>query len=79
MGFSVPSQLSIMGADGMQVGAYTTPAITTVVTPLYSMSRLAAGWAVKLLNNEKEAKKPVQEICPTEIEERESCGLAPND
>jgi LacI family transcriptional regulator len=79
MGFSVPSQLSIMGADGMQVGAYTTPAITTVVTPLYSMSRLAAGWAVKLLNNEKEAKKPVQEICPTEIEQRESCGLAPND
>ena len=72
---SVPGQLSIVGADGMQVGAYTTPAITTVVTALYSMSRLAAGWAVKLSN--KEVEGPVQEVFPTELEERGSCGPAP--
>ena len=75
MGISVPGKLSIMGADGMQVGAYTTPAITTIVTALYSMSRMAAGWAVKLFD--KEETGLVQEVFPTEIEERESCGPAP--
>ena len=66
-----------MGADGIQVSAYTMPAITTVVTALYSMSRIAAGWAVKLSN--KDWTGLIQEVIPTEIEERDSCGSVPDD
>lgn len=68
LSLSVPKDLSILGADGMQLTAYTSPAITTIVTALYSMSRLAAGWAIKLLN--EEVQGPVHEVFPTEMEEQ---------
>jgi DNA-binding LacI/PurR family transcriptional regulator len=77
MKLSVPGRLSIIGADGIQVSAYTMPTITTVVTALYSMSRMAAAWAVKLSNNG--GNDLVQEIFPTEIEERDSCGPVQDD
>ena len=38
-GMSVPQQVSVMGFDGIEVGKYLSPPLTTVQQPVYSLGR----------------------------------------
>ena len=73
MGWAVPADLSIIGFDDMQVGAYVRPAVTTVRQPMEELGRKA----VELLLNMMEVEEPC-DPCPRLVLEpklivRESC------
>ena len=73
MGWTVPTDLSIVGFDDMQVGAYVRPAVTTVHQPMDEIGRKA----VELLLNMIEAKEPcdpcLRLVLEPELIVRESC------
>ena len=57
-GLNVPLDISIMGFDGMQLGDYLTPTLTTVRRPIIEISRKGAEKLLQVIdNNSVEAKK----------------------
>lgn len=48
-GLTVPDDVSVMGFDGIKMGRYTNPSLTTVAQPLAQMGR----WAVRSVLGEK--------------------------
>ncbi|HUW78207.1 MAG TPA: LacI family DNA-binding transcriptional regulator [Candidatus Nanopelagicaceae bacterium] len=43
-GISVPSQLSVLGSDGIDLGRWFTPALSTIQQPLQSIAETVASW-----------------------------------
>jgi len=52
-GLNVPMDISIMGFDGMQLGDYLTPALTTVKRPIIEVSRKGAEKLLYIIENNK--------------------------
>lgn len=52
-GISVPSDVSLIGFDGLKLGASFNPPLTTVVQPLAELSRAALKLGDELINKEK--------------------------
>ena len=50
-GLNVPLDVSIMGFDGIQLGGYLTPALTTVRRPIIEISRKGADKLMKVIDN----------------------------
>jgi DNA-binding LacI/PurR family transcriptional regulator len=50
-GLSVPSDISIMGFDGSQLGAFLTPALTTVKRPIMEVSKKGAEKLLSIIKN----------------------------
>ena len=50
-GLNVPVDISIMGFDGNQIGAYLTPALTTVRRPIIEVSRKGAEKLLHIIDN----------------------------
>jgi len=50
-GLNVPRDISIMGFDGSQIGAYLTPALTTVRRPITEVSRKGAEKLLSIIEN----------------------------
>lgn len=68
-GLSIPSDISVAGFDGLPIGKYMTPSLTTMRQPVSDMVRSAAG----LLLDEIEDKKCVKNLLyDAELIERES-------
>ncbi|MBQ6134429.1 MAG: LacI family DNA-binding transcriptional regulator [Lachnospiraceae bacterium] len=68
-GLNVPSDISVMGFDGLPIGKYMTPSLTTMVQPVSDMVRSAA----ELLLDDIEGKKCVKNLFyDAQLIERES-------
>lgn len=71
-GVRVPDDLALVGFDGLDLGAYTTPSLTTVA---HSRARLGQ-LGVELLLDTLNGAPPVvpERVLPVELVVRESCG-----
>lgn len=68
-GLSIPDDVSLMGFDGMWIGEYMLPALTTMAQPLDIMTRKAADMLIAQLTGED---KPVQVTYDALLIERNS-------
>ncbi len=74
LGRSVPENLSILGLDGINLGAYVVPSLTTVAQPMQQIGVRAAEILLQRMNSPEEAVE--SETLPHTIIERESCRTA---
>ncbi|MGM0502955.1 MAG: LacI family DNA-binding transcriptional regulator [Bacillota bacterium] len=51
-GVAVPEECAVMGFDGIDLGAYTEPSLTTVRQPAYELGEEAVESLIKLINGE---------------------------
>jgi len=70
-GYSVPDDFSIVGFDGLEIGSYMTPNLTTVRQDSYLMGDKAANLLGTMIDNPKEKVSPL--VLPVELVVRESC------
>ena len=68
-GYQLPEDLSVMGFDGIEFGAYYSPSLTTVRQPYEYMAEQAIFMMCGLLDNEDNRHM----VLNAEIVERESC------
>lgn len=66
----VPKEISIIGFDDIQPASFTTPPLTTVFTPAYSMGEYGASF---IYHNASVSKVPMKMVLPCTLIERESC------
>ncbi|HHT90917.1 MAG: LacI family DNA-binding transcriptional regulator [Bacillota bacterium] len=62
-GLKIPADISIMGFDGIEVGQYLTPPLTTVQQPVFRLGQEVA----RVLLGQIEKKEPIQLTLPVEI------------
>jgi DNA-binding LacI/PurR family transcriptional regulator len=72
LGRSVPQDVAVIGSDGIELTGYTHPALTTVLTPMIDMAHLATTRLLELIGGQRNT--PVQEVIPTRLILRRSCG-----
>ena len=51
LGLNVPKDVSVMGVDGMEIGLYTTPRLSTVVQPVQEIAKQSAKVLADLMEN----------------------------
>jgi DNA-binding LacI/PurR family transcriptional regulator len=69
----VPQDIAVVGFDDIRLGAYLTPALTTVRAPIEKVSQVAVQ---QMLNLMKAGEAEMLTLLPTELIIRESCGYA---
>lgn len=74
-GRRVPQDVSVIGFDDIQYSAFTTPALSTVHTPLYELGVLAAERLIELIRGKATR---VADTLPTHLVLRESTSIAPD-
>jgi LacI family transcriptional regulator len=72
MGVRVPEDLAICSFDGIEGGAYTVPALSTMRQPVEEIGRLAVQWLVAKVADP--ARPAIRVVCPTALVARGSCG-----
>jgi DNA-binding LacI/PurR family transcriptional regulator len=70
----VPDDIAVAGFDGIMLGQFTTPALTTMNQPRAEMGRLAADMLFSLLDGQQ--LLPSEQVLAVELLVRESCGAA---
>lgn len=73
-GVRVPADLAVVGFDGIGLGAFSVPALTTVDTPRAALGRRAAEALFELLDGRR-PEEP-ERVLPVGLLVRESCGAA---
>ena len=68
-GLRVPEDISVVGFDGLTIGEYTVPKLTTIVQPIES---LAARSLQLLLDNIENPAAPLYETVPVTLSRKES-------
>jgi DNA-binding LacI/PurR family transcriptional regulator len=71
-GIRVPEEVALVGFDGILLGQYTTPSLTTMNQPREQMGRLAADMLFTLLEGHQ--PQPSEQVLAAELLVRESCG-----
>lgn len=74
LGFDVPNDLSVTGFDGIHLGSYVRPALTTVITSPRELGSEAAKTLLRLVDGQSAAD---YDISPTRLLERDSL-IAPS-
>ena len=74
-GVAVPAALSVIGFDGIDLGGYSFPALTTVGHPIRSMGETAAGVLIERIAEAPAAYRDV--VLPAQLLTRESTGPVP--
>jgi len=69
-GLSVPEDMALIGFDDVQAARYL--GLTTVHSPMREMGRVAAESAISLLSGRS---TPAEQVLPTELVVRRSCGI----
>jgi LacI family transcriptional regulator len=75
MGRVVPKSLSVIGFDGIEMGAFTFPALTTVGYPIRTMGETAATVLIERIAGRRTGE--IEVVVEPRIIERESTGMAP--
>jgi DNA-binding LacI/PurR family transcriptional regulator len=74
LGFDVPNDVSVTGFDGIHLGGYVRPALTTVVTSPRELGAAAAKTLLRLVDGQSAGD---HHIAPTRLLERDSL-IAPS-
>jgi LacI family transcriptional regulator len=74
-GLSVPEDISVIGFNDTEMGAYTTPALTTIHAPAYDMGQHGAN--LLYVSSNLSITTPLKVKIPCYLVERDSCGVAP--
>lgn len=74
LGIDVPGQLSVIGADNVQLCEHSRPRLTSINQPFEEMGTLAARKIIEIINEPSDAKQPLFEVT---LVKRESCAKAP--
>lgn len=75
-GVRVPYDVAVVGFDDAREAQFTTPPLTTVRQPLHGMGRRAVELVLARLHGET---LPAEEVLPTELVIRQSCGCLSAD
>jgi len=46
----VPNEVSVIGADGIEIGEYISPSLTTIKQPMYEIGKQSAGNLIRIIN-----------------------------
>jgi DNA-binding LacI/PurR family transcriptional regulator len=71
-GLRVPEDVAVVGFDGIALGAFTTPELTTIEQPRAEVGKRAVELVFELLDGS--ASSPAQVTLPVQLVVRESCG-----
>lgn len=71
-GVRVPDDMAVVGFDGIALGAFTAPMLTTVEHPRHELGRQAASSLIELLGDT--ARAVATKLLPGHLVVRESCG-----
>jgi DNA-binding LacI/PurR family transcriptional regulator len=71
LGLRVPQDVAVVGFDGTDLGAYTTPALTSIDHPRQELGRLAADAVLDQLQGRP---GPLDRVLPVRLLVRHSCG-----
>jgi len=71
---NIPNDIALVGFDGIQIGKYLRPRLTTVHVPAKELGESAARYLVKVLNNEIDLSIPYHKELTSGILINESCG-----
>lgn len=74
MGLRVPQDVAVVGFDGTDLGAYATPALTSIDHPRQELGRLAAEAVLDQLQGRAH---PPDQVLPVRLMVRQSCGGRP--
>jgi LacI family transcriptional regulator len=74
-GLHVPEDMAVVGFDGILLGQFTTPALTTMNQAREEMGRLAADMLFSLLEGHQPPSS--ERVLLAELLVRESCGAVP--
>ena len=74
MGWAVPSSLSIVGFDDMDISAYVRPALTTVRQPMDELGRKAVELLLSMIEGETPCEPCPRLVLDPELTIRDSCG-----
>jgi DNA-binding LacI/PurR family transcriptional regulator len=70
-GLCVPNDVSVVGFDGIALGQFMTPALTTIVQPRYDAGRRAFALLIQRIQREYEGESR-HELLEIDLEIRES-------
>jgi len=73
IGLTIPDDLSVIGFDGVSLGQYMNPPLTTISQHADRKGTVAAEMLLRLINGE--AARPLQVVLPPELIVRQSAGL----
>jgi DNA-binding LacI/PurR family transcriptional regulator len=71
-GLRVPGDVAVVGFDGILLGQFTTPSLTTIDQPRTDMGQRAADMLFTLLDGQQPT--PGAQVLPVQLLIRESCG-----
>ncbi len=71
-GLSVPDDFAVVGFDGLAMGQFTAPPLTTIDHPRQELGRLAIESLIEVIENKPQ--KTQQRLLPVTLVVRESCG-----
>lgn len=74
-GVNVPGEFSLVGFDGLAIGAFTAPALTTIDSPREAIGRLAAETLIKAIEDGYQTGQTHR--LPVRLVVRGSCGGQP--
>ena len=74
LGLRVPQDVAVVGFDGTDLGAYATPALTTIDHPRQELGHLAADAVLDQLQGRA---GPLDRVLPVRLLVRQSCGASP--
>lgn len=75
LGLEVPRDVSVVGFDNSQLGALTTPPLTSVASPLRDQGTTATNTLIAILAGKSVATDPV--LLPARLMQRDSTGRSP--
>jgi LacI family transcriptional regulator len=74
-GLRVPDDVAVVGFDGIALGRYTLPALTTMAQPVREIAKLATDLVLARVNGGR--KEPQMHRLETSLLVRGSCGIEP--
>jgi DNA-binding LacI/PurR family transcriptional regulator len=72
-GLAVPDEFAVVGFDGVAIGQFTAPTLTTIDHPREELGRLAIEVLTSVL--EKRPFDVTEHVLPVKLVVRESCGI----
>lgn len=78
VGIHVPSEVSIVGFDGLELGSYTAPGLTTVAQPIEAIAREAAAIGLSLSRRDGD-EQPAQRVLHAKLVVRGSTTVPRRD
>lgn len=74
-GLQVPSDISIIGFDDIEIASAVSPALTSVAQPIVELATLATQLLMSRIRNDQEDEPKQRIVLDTKLVVRDSCGL----